>query len=500
MSEAPAWRDTKAVELIQLNPNYLRGQLDCSLFICSLPIQHIVEHEWWNDFNANALVIIISFFCPFLVATRLFSFAPVAVEAQSAFLPSSSTPSLFYVAFVFLYAYALTVGLRADYVSIFEILIVVELISFLTETVVEVIPMLEDSCHYASFVHNVIELPAFYKYDLILNALNVVAILCGLGRLVPFEVIKSLYAVSFLLHSFRFFKFYYFYSNLGPKLAMIERMLGEMMEFLAFLLVFLLATGVAMEALLYISRTHFKLAVLQDIFTIQFYRIFGDNNLELAEGKKDGCNVPDGIDCPVSNPLVPRLLDLFMLIVVTLLMNLLIAIFSNVYEQFESESRELWKRARCHLLFEFKSKSIHPMPFNIIERFIQLSIATFRLCQPARHKNVKVAEQTTLTPTEPLPDEQADLIQKRLEEAVRKSQEDRMDTYLKTIRQKALPRLLQIMETCAEDTATNMVESLTCRNDRQGHTKIFQQIIGRAAEYDEGISGDGGGGVVVVVV
>ncbi|BHF84816.1 hypothetical protein SprV_0902796800 [Sparganum proliferum] len=352
---------SKAVELLQMNPHYLPDQIGCSLFICSLPIQHIVEHDWWNGFSTNSLVIVISFFFPFLIFTRLFSFAPVIIKEQSRLSTLSSIPSaskinrrsptsseklqkfykapitkfythaLFYLIFIVFYAYTLTGGLRLNYVSIFEAVVVVELISFLTETVFEVIPMLEGSCRYASFVQNLLELPSFYKYDLLLNALNVVTIVLGLGRLVPFEAIKTLYAVSFLLHSFRFFKFYYFYSSLGPKLAMIERMLEEMLEFLAFLLVFLLSTGVAMEALLYINRTNVNAAVIHDIFSVQFYRLYGENKLELAEGNKEGCSKPDGIQCPVSNPLVPWLVYLFMLIAVTLLMNLLIAIFSLSY-------------------------------------------------------------------------------------------------------------------------------------------------------------------------
>ncbi|VDN19823.1 unnamed protein product [Dibothriocephalus latus] len=89
-----------------------------------------------------------------------------------------------------------------------------------------------------------------------------------------------------LLHTFRLFKFYYFFSNLGPKLAMIERMLKETLEFLAFLLLFIFAAGIAMEALLYLNRTTFNYEVLQDIFSVQYYRLFGENNLELAEGKR----------------------------------------------------------------------------------------------------------------------------------------------------------------------------------------------------------------------
>ncbi|KAL7054910.1 hypothetical protein AAHC03_024160 [Spirometra sp. Aus1] len=506
-SEQPS----KAVELLQMNPHYLPDQIGCSLFICSLPIQHIVEHDWWNGFNTNPLVIVVSFFFPFLIFTRLFSFAPVSIKEKSRLSSSSSIPSaskinrrsptsseklqkfykapitkfymhaLFYLIFILFYAYTLTGGLRLNYVSIFEAVVVVELLSFLTETVFDVIPMLKGSCRYASFVQNMLELPSFYKYDLLLNALNVVTIVLGLGRLVPFEAIKTLYAVSFLLHSFRFFKFYYFYSSLGPKLAMIERMLEEMLEFLAFLLVFLLSTGVAMEALLYINRTHINAAVIHDIFSVQFYRLYGENKLELAEGNKEGCSKPDGIQCPVSNPLVPWLVYLFMLIAVTLLMNLLIAIFSNVFSQFEAESRELWKRARCHLLFEFKEKTVAPMPFNMIERFIQMSIAIIRACDrvyrkcATKHMTAQITEETPLKSRRHTLIRQSTLLQNVLEELSMKTKKTRMEMDLEYIRRKALPRLLENLEDYPEDTATNMYEVLRHRFDA-GIKELVQTV------------------------
>nr|VZI07658.1 unnamed protein product [Spirometra erinaceieuropaei] len=484
----------RAVELLQMNSHYIPDQISCSLFICSLPIQYIVEHDWWNGFSANPVVIMISFFFPFLVCTPLFSFAPVPVQQHSP-LPLASPPpsgekkkrrnptclekfrkfytapitkfythALFYLAFVFFYAYTVAVGFRENYVSIFEILVVVGLISFFSETVFEVIPMLEGACRYTSFTQTLIDLPPFYKYDSVLNAFNVVTVVLGLGRFVSFQAIKTLYVVSFLLHSFRFFKFYYFYSNLGPKLAMMGRMVREMLEFLTFLLVFLLATGVAMEGLLFVNRTNFNFEVVREIFLIQFYRLYGENNLELARGEVEGCTTPDGVNCPVSNPLAPWLLNLFLLIVVTLLMNLLIAIFSNVFDEFESESREIWKRTRCRLLFEFKDKTILPMPFNVIERFIRLFIAIFRACQRScrrtveEHKIVKITETTPLKGSGRQVNKQVKLIHEQLKVAAKKAQIKRMDTYLQYIRRKCLPRFLKDLENAKTDVSAELLD------------------------------------------
>ncbi|VDN14000.1 unnamed protein product [Dibothriocephalus latus] len=106
---------------------------------------------------------------------------------------------MFYLIFVFLYAYTLLAGLRPNYVSILEVIIVVELISFLVETVCELVPLLEGVRRSGSCTQTLNELTPFYKYDLILNALNFVTIVLALGRYVPFEAIKTLYVVSYVV-------------------------------------------------------------------------------------------------------------------------------------------------------------------------------------------------------------------------------------------------------------------------------------------------------------
>ncbi|VDK84857.1 unnamed protein product, partial [Dibothriocephalus latus] len=328
---------------------------------------------------------------------------------------------LFYFAFVVFYAYTVAVGIRPNYVSIFEFIVFIELVSFFSENVFEVISMFQSSCPHNSCWQTVVDMPPFYKYDTFLNVFNIVTLVLGLGRFVPFPAVKTLYVVSFVLHSFRFFKFYYFYSNLGPKLAMVGRMVVELLEFLTFLLVFLVTTG-----------------------------------------EKDGCNAPDGVNCPVSNPLAPWLLNLYLLIVVTLMMNLLIAIFSNVFDQFESESREIWKRTRCRLLVEFREKTIFPMPFNLIERIIRLIIAACRACvrccrrEVTEHKIVQITESTPLKGKDV--DKQVKKLHEQLELAAKRAKLKRMEVYLQYIRNDCLPRFLKKLEADKTDEIAELLD------------------------------------------
>ncbi|VUZ43248.1 unnamed protein product, partial [Hymenolepis diminuta] len=104
--------------------------------------------------------------------------------------------------------------------------------------------------------------------------------------------------------------------------------------------------------MLYPYVTSFNATILKDTFYYPYYRLYGELNLEEAEGIKEDCkgDEGDGITCPVKNPLVPILLAVYMLLAVILLVNLLIAIFSNVFSDIQTKSLQFWKSSKYYLL------------------------------------------------------------------------------------------------------------------------------------------------------
>lgn len=72
--------------------------------------------------------------------------------------------------------------------------------------------------------------------------------------------------------------------RLGPQSVMIFRMLVELGLFFLILVVFLLPYGVASQAMLYPYVTSFDAEILKNTFYHPYYRLYGELNLEEAEG------------------------------------------------------------------------------------------------------------------------------------------------------------------------------------------------------------------------
>ncbi|VDM26942.1 unnamed protein product [Hydatigera taeniaeformis] len=75
-----------------------------------------------------------------------------------------------------------------------------------------------------------------------------------------------------------------------------------------------------------------------------------------------------------------------MLIVAVLLINLLIAIFSNVFTVVEAQSTQFWKTTMYYLLVEYKAKPVVPAPFSVLQALLEGVIYLLRVfCKICRN-------------------------------------------------------------------------------------------------------------------
>nr|AAW26924.1 SJCHGC08092 protein [Schistosoma japonicum] len=133
----------------------------------------------------------------------------------------------------------------------------------------------------------------------------------------------------------RVYGLYSHHPRLGPKLVMIQSMLIELQMFIFILVVVLVSYGVSQQVLLYPYRNNFSWTALVDIFYYPYWNLYGELMLEYAFAQKEGCT-SDGVlgtECPMFNYLSPLFLAVYLMIAGILLINLLIAIFSNVFEK-----------------------------------------------------------------------------------------------------------------------------------------------------------------------
>uniref|UniRef100_A0A0X3NZ02 Uncharacterized protein n=1 Tax=Schistocephalus solidus TaxID=70667 RepID=A0A0X3NZ02_SCHSO len=193
-----------------------------------------------------------------------------------------------------------------------------------------------------------------------------------------FYLMKSFAAILLLTLYCRLFLFIRASRRLGPALMTLYAMIKVALIFFIIILVILLPSGISQEALLFPSETLFTLDTVYKILFFDFYRLFGELNLERAHGEQEGCPTNDTtVDCPVYNAFVPIILACYMLIANIFLVNFLIAIFNNVIEEVQAEALGRWKYNLLLETEQYACRYILPPPLTLFEMIYHSCKAIF---------------------------------------------------------------------------------------------------------------------------
>ena len=143
------------------------------------------------------------------------------------------------------------------------------------------------------------------------------------------------------------------------------------------LIVFILAYGVAVQALIdpYRPFTWTDLEhLVQDIIFLPYWQMYGELQLD-AIAVKDSTGCYDNVTCAApdwkhigdATTVTPLFLALYLLIGNVLLLNLLIAIFTSIYEEINSNSNDVWKWEMYRLCEEYDNRPGLAPPLVIVE-------------------------------------------------------------------------------------------------------------------------------------
>uniref|UniRef100_A0A672JSX3 Histidine rich calcium binding protein n=1 Tax=Salarias fasciatus TaxID=181472 RepID=A0A672JSX3_SALFA len=213
------------------------------------------------------------------------------------------------------------------------------------------------------------------KCDLTAITLFIIGLICrmfewsyGFGR--------DVLCVDYMVFTLRLIHIFAIHKQLGPKIIIVGKMMKDVFFFLFFLVIWLMAYGVANQALIYAYDPH-----LDRIFRRVFYRpylhIFGQIPVEEMDVGKDWdmpCTdnvtlINDGAEpCRTlySNWLVVILLVIYLLVTNILLINLLIAMFSSTFSEVQAHSDVYWKFQRYNLIVQYHSRPSLAPPFIIL--------------------------------------------------------------------------------------------------------------------------------------
>ncbi|KAM4634777.1 transient receptor potential cation channel subfamily M member 4a [Polymixia lowei] len=206
-------------------------------------------------------------------------------------------------------------------------------------------------------------------------------ILFSLGltcRMFPwsYEFGRAVMALDFMVFTLRLIHIFAIHKQLGPKIIILGKMMKDAFFFLFFLAVWLMAYGVANQALLY-SYDPRPDWIFRRVFYRPYLHIFGQipihemdadklqevsctDNTTLIEAGAEPCM------STYANWLVVILLVIYLLVTNILLVNLLIAMFSYTFSKVQEHSDTYWKFQRYNLIVEYHSRPCLAPPFIII--------------------------------------------------------------------------------------------------------------------------------------
>ncbi|XP_064616480.1 transient receptor potential cation channel subfamily M member 6-like isoform X2 [Liolophura sinensis] len=199
------------------------------------------------------------------------------------------------------------------------------------------------------------------------------------------QLARNIFAVNCVFFYLRILRFYTASEHLGPKLHIIKSTLRPLFFFGLITLVFLFAYGVPSQALMYEKRRPYW-GVLYDIVYVPYWQIYGELQLENIETDEDclsaqrAHNISDPSSCRQFSRMVPLMLAIYLFFANVLLLNLIIAIFTKIFETVESNSIIIWKYQMYFFIKEYRVKSILPTPISLLEDTFRIAKHLFHCC------------------------------------------------------------------------------------------------------------------------
>ncbi|XP_063077615.1 transient receptor potential cation channel subfamily M member 4-like [Engraulis encrasicolus] len=304
---------------------------------------------------------------PFIVSRwRQFWYAPV-----TSFLGNV----LMYFLFLFLYAYVLLVDFKppppkgpaiAEYVLYFWVFTIV--CEELRETfIVGTMTLRQRLRQYSQDVWN--------RCDLVAIVLFVLGLVCRMFKR-TYELGRMSLCLDYMVFTIRLIHIFAIHKQLGPKIIIVGKMMKDIFFFLFFLGVWIMAYGIANQALLY-SYDPRPAIIFRRVFYRPYLHIFGQIPVEEMDTGKE---IPWDMPCTdnmtlvdlegaepcrdgYSNWLAVILLVVYLLVTNILLINLLIAMFSYTFSKVQERSDTYWKFQRYNLIVEYHSKPSLAPPF-----------------------------------------------------------------------------------------------------------------------------------------
>ncbi|XP_063408792.1 transient receptor potential cation channel subfamily M member 2-like [Mytilus trossulus] len=187
---------------------------------------------------------------------------------------------------------------------------------------------------------------------------------------------KCLLLLAFMILCVRILNICCMTEFLGPKLIIIRKMIKQTVAFMIIMTVIVVWYSVSFHALLY-PNSEFTWREIEKILSNGYWMLFGEINLKdekvtvrnctnTINGTVDGNDNVQQSATQLGEDLTPYLKALYGLIAVVLLLNLLIALYSDTFNLVQQQSEFYWRQIQTDFLEEYSIKTIFPIHLQLL--------------------------------------------------------------------------------------------------------------------------------------
>ncbi|CAH0550311.1 unnamed protein product [Brassicogethes aeneus] len=183
-----------------------------------------------------------------------------------------------------------------------------------------------------------------------------------------FEAGRVIYCVNCIYWYLRILNILSVNKYLGPLVTMMGKMVKNMIYFVVLLLIVLMSFGVARQAILN-PDTDPSWGIARDVFLEPYFMLYGE---VYADKIDPPCGGEDEPPCQTGRWVAPTIMSVYLLVANILLINLLIAVFNNIFNEVNSIAHQVWMFQRFTVVMEYEQKPILPPPFIIFSHLYLL--------------------------------------------------------------------------------------------------------------------------------
>uniref|UniRef100_A0A914WJN1 Transient receptor potential cation channel subfamily M member 3 n=1 Tax=Plectus sambesii TaxID=2011161 RepID=A0A914WJN1_9BILA len=178
---------------------------------------------------------------------------------------------------------------------------------------------------------------------------------------------RVMLVLSIVAWQLKMFEYLNVHKAFGPNIYIAALMLQSTMTIMVLLTVGILVFGTIKQTIHH-PHEEFDWALVSKLFLVPYLMLYG----ELFTEDIDGCYDLDHHGCVPGHWIPVIFMVIYLLMAYVLILNLLIAIFNNIFSEKNAISQQVWLIGRYASVMEYENTSFLPPPFTIISHLYML--------------------------------------------------------------------------------------------------------------------------------